>query len=171
LKHRFRISPPHHDEHTLLPAVLVALLVVAVVMQLLWTSEPDLPESGVGRVASRDAAFMVPPTFIAPVIMARPLFSPSRSASAGPVGAGASGPLGGAVVVGSLVRGRAARLFLKTPDGAVKVLALGGSYLGWQLVATTAESAQFARGSERIKVNFGSQAPATNETDEQSEEE
>lgn len=157
----------------MLPAVLLALLVSVIVLQLLWTGEPDLPESRVGRVGPIDAAITVQPSGAAPIIMARPLFSPTRSASAAPNGTGAdtAGPLGGAVVVGSLTRGRAARLFLRTPDGSVKVLPVGGSYLGWRLVATTTESAQFLRGSERIKVNFGNQAPANNETDEESEEE
>lgn len=158
-----------------MPAALLGALVVGAALQLLWTGEPDLPPvSFVGRIGSAPgvAESAVPPVTAPAVIQERALFAPTRSASSGPARAGGSGPLGGATVVGSVRRGRAAWLFLKLPDGTIRTLAPGASFMDWRLSGIGGDAALFTRGGERLRIPFGRQAPvsASDGDEEKSEE-
>lgn len=162
MKFRSPFLPPRSVDGTLLPAALSALLVAAGLLQLLWTGAPELPDEGVGRVMpASEAALSLPRAIAPPVIMGRPLFSPTRTAGTQSVATGGDGPLGGASPVGMMSRGRAARLFLKLPDGSIQRLPVGGIYQGWRLVALTEDGAMFVQGQEKIKINYGSSATVT----------
>jgi len=174
LKLRFPILPPRPEDGTLLPAALLGLLVLTAALQVGLTGDPLLPEEGVGRVlpvaAGTGAVAHAPP---APVILARPIFSPTRTVATVPIGADGQvlGPLGGAFPVGMVARGRAARLFLKLPDGGIRTMALGGVHDGWRLVGVTGEGARFARGNTQISLLYGSPAPVPPPSEDGEEEE
>lgn len=173
MKLRSPLPPPRREDATLLPAVLTALLCGGAVMQVALTDGPDLPSGGVGRVAPVETLAGVPPVTPAAVIMARPLFAPSRTATGQPATPGAAdpGPLGGAIPAGMTARGRAARLFLRLPDGSVRVLAPGSAYMGWRLAGLSADAAIFRQGARRLVVPYGQSAPAIADDDSESEEE
>lgn len=178
MKLRSPLSPPRAEDGTLLPAALLALLVGGVVLQLVLARDAELPPEGVGRVAPALADIEISQNAALPVILARPLFSPTRSLAARPLvlGDGAAiGPLEGAVPVGMIARGRAARLFLRLPDGSVRVMVPGSSYLGWRLIGLSDSGARFARGHEKIAIRYGTAAPASSggatDEDEETEEE
>ncbi len=163
----------------MLPAALLTLLVGAAVLQLVLARDASLPQEGVGRVAPALAEAAIRHRDAPPVILARPLFSPTRSMEARPIVVGdeaAVGPLEGAVPVGMIARGRTARLFLRLPDGSIRVLSMGGSYMGWRLAGLSATGAAFVRGGEKRVIDYGSAAPAPasggeNTDDEETEEE
>lgn len=173
LKLRSPLPPPRREDATLLPAALVALLCGGAVVQVALTGGPDLPPAGVGRVAPVETLAGVPTVTPAPVIMARPLFAPTRTATGRPSAPGAAdpGPLGGAIPAGMTARGRAARLFLRLPDGGIRVMAPGSVHMGWRLAGLSADAAIFRRGSQRLVVPYGQSAPAIAEDDSDSEEE
>lgn len=162
----------------MLPAALLALLVAAAMLQLVLARDASLPEEGVGRAAPALAEAAVRHRDAPPVILARPLFSPTRSMEARPIvigDAADTGPLDGAVPVGMIARGRAARLFLRLPDGTVRVMGLGGSYLGWRLAGLSATGATFVRGGDKRVIDYGSATSASvssgSDEDEETEEE
>ncbi len=178
MKFRLPLSPPRVENGTLLPAILVALLAGAAALQLVFARDVSRPDEGVGRVAPALADVTIHHRDAPPVILARPLFSPTRSLAARPLNVGdtaVSGPLEGAVPVGMIARGRSARLFLRLPDGTVRWLGVGASYLGWRLTGLSTTGATFMRGAEKIAVNYGSAAPAATraggDEDEETEEE
>ncbi len=156
MKRRFLISPPRRDNGTLLPAALLALLVAMLLFQLFASNAPPLPELP-GGMPARPASLDLPrpaPAAVPPVILARTLFSPTRG-PAGSADAGSAAPVGGAVPVGTIGRGRARILFLKTSDGRVIRMGRGGSHQGWTLVAIESDGVTFAREGQKIRVNFG----------------
>lgn len=175
MKLRFPFSPPRPEDGTLLPAGLLALLVSAAVLQLTLTGSDRLPEEGVGRFVPVTAdAHAVGRASPAPVVLARPIFSPTRTAAAVPIAAAGqvlSGPLGGAFPVGMIARGRVARLFLKLPDGSVRTMPIGSIHQGWRLVGLADEGARFVRGNERVTLPYGSSAPVSPPSDDGEEEE
>lgn len=142
-------------------------------MQFALTEGSDLPPAGVGRVAPVEPLAGVTPVAPSPVIMARPLFAPTRTATGQPgvPGVANPGPLGGAIPAGMTARGRAARLFLRLPDGSVRVMAPGGTHMGWRLAGLSADSAIFRRGARRMVVPYGQSAPVIADDDSKSEEE
>lgn len=172
MKLRSPLPPPRREDATLLPAALALLLCGGAVMQVALTDGPDLPPAGVGRVAPVEALAGVPTVTPAPVIMARPLFAPSRTATGRPAAPGAAdpGPLGGAIPAGMTARGRAARLFLRLPDGSVRVMAPGSAHMGWRLAGLSADAATFRRGSRRMVVPYGQSAPVIADDSESEEE-
>jgi hypothetical protein len=175
LKLRSPISLPRPDDGTLLPAALAGLLLLAVALQLLWTGEPDLPQERVGRILSSRQTVMIARTGIPPVILDKPLFSPARGGFGGGAGdAAQASALGGAVVAGTVTRGRARRAFLRLPDGSVRALAIGQDFDGWRLAGLTDDAARFVRAGETITMAFGASAPVVSEDagdEEESEEE
>jgi hypothetical protein len=153
--------------------MLAMLLVAAIGVQLVTTGAPELPDEGVGRVKAAGNSLAIPRASAPPSILAKPLFSPTRAQGSGPGAVSGSGPLGGASPVGMMQRGRAARLFLKLPDGSILRMAIGGSYHGWRLAAVTEEGAIFAQGKQKTLVKFGTSIPdaKSGAEDEEPEEE
>jgi hypothetical protein len=175
LKFPFLIPLPRPDDGTMLPAMLAALLLAAVAAQLLLTGGPELPAEGVGRIAASMPSVRVARAGSAPDILARPLFSPTRNSDGGgATGGGAGTMLGGAVVAGTVSRGRSTQAFVRLPDGSIRTLRIGQQIEGWRLAGLTGDSARFARDGQTISIAFGSSAPMQGdaaEDDENSEEE
>lgn len=165
LKRLSPISLPRPDDGTLLPAALAALLVLAIALQLVWTGEPDLPPERVGRIVQPQQTVMIARTGVSPIILERPLFSPTRGGTAPTASADGAPPsvLGGAIVAGSVTRGRARRAFLRLADGSVRGLAIGQTFDGWRLAGLTDDGARFARGRKTMTIAFGASAPVASE--------
>jgi hypothetical protein len=162
LKLRSPISLPRRDDGTLLPAMLVAALVLMAALQLVLTREPDLPESGEGRLPPAARIGNPPPAIADPAIAARPLFSPSRRPGDTPVLLTPNGaaPLGGATVAGAIKAHGIARVLLKLPNGAIEELGVGGDYMGWVLVSFSQDGAIFRKGSEKLAMAYGAAGAA-----------
>lgn len=145
---------PSRADRSRLPAALTALLAGLLALQFALSPPIELPEGGGGR-PFRLPAVSLPPVFADPAIIQRPLFAPNRRASAAD-GPAASDALSGALAVGSAsVRG-AVRLFLRTAEGPIVVLAPGSRIDGWRLDAVTPAGAQFSRGVERRTIPISS---------------
>lgn len=176
MKRRFLISLPRAEDGTLLPAALLALLVALLLFQIFASNAPDLPDRP-GGAAARPAALQLPqpaPVTAAPVILARTLFSPARG-PAGSAEAASGAPVGGAVPVGTIGKGGARILFLKTAEGKVLRLGRGGAYQGWTLVAVERDGVTFVRDGVKVRVNYGAApvmpaAPSTDDDGESEEE-
>ena len=172
LKLRFPISAPRRDDGTLLPALLAAVLVVSAGLQLLWVGNEPLPAEGIAHVEPMQLALAAGGEAAQPAILARPIFSLSRSAVGGQAGSGGALPLDGAVVAGMASSKRSGgRVFLRLADGTIQPLRRGESYAGWQLAGWTNDAARFLSGGHMITVPYGSAAQPVAANDETSDEE
>lgn len=159
LKFPASIPLPRRADRTLLPAALLALLVLLLAVQLLLPSSVELPDAGLARPL-RLRPLVVAPLAADPVIALRPLFAPGRTESFEPGAANKAAPLEGARAVGVIAtRGGAARLFLQAADGSLVRLAPGNSYRGWRLVRLTPSEAQFVRGTQGVTLPITASVP------------
>lgn len=147
------------------PALLSAALALGLLVQALAPPPPAAPATAVlaspHRGRARPPAVAEPAT-IPPyaVILARPLFSPSRSAS----GAAApdAAPAGTFALVGLATEGSAASAAIRTPSGLVHSLRLGEALEGWKLVAVGADRAVLRQGDAVQSIRLG--APPKGQT-------
>ena len=166
MKYRFPFSPPNRADRTRLPALLVAVLAMAAIVQLLGARNDPLP---VGLPAVQTARnFDLPvvrPITAAAIITGRPLFAPRQMSIATAAAVTAPAVLGGATVVGSIsVRGRSYAV-IRRADRSTVNLPVGGFEKGWRLVAIGSDSATFTKGEERRALDFGA-AQATGEPEQ-----
>ena len=156
MKLRSPLAAPTRANRALLPALLAGLLALAAVLQLALTGgDTQLPAPGWIGGGARVSLPQFGAGLVPPVLRRLTMFDPARSA-AGPAGSvPPTGPLGGAVVAGSIsVRGRAVAI-IQLPSGKVGRLAVGGSLGGLRLVALEPDGAVFQSGAKRIRVPFG----------------
>lgn len=161
MKYRFPLALPQRDRGEMLPAALALVLVLAAVMQLIFSSGGDLPNGGVGQ--SGAYRFILPvakPVTIPSEIMARPLFAPRIA----PAGAGADpaagNALGGSVIAGSIaIRGRTS-LFVRHADGRIERMGPGAMISGWRIAAIGRSGVQLIRAGKTMNVPYGTAAPA-----------
>lgn len=159
LKSPVSIPLPRRADRTLLPAALLALLVLLLAVQLLLPSAVALPDAGLARPL-RLPPLVVAPRPADPLIALRPLFAPGRSETFEPGVANKAAPLEGARAVGVITtRGGASRLFLQAADGSIVRLAPGNSYRGWRLVRIGPAEAQFIRGAASVTLPITASAP------------
>ena len=168
---RFPIPAPRSDEGTILPAALLAALVLMIALQL-WLTGGDAPLPA--AVATRTLAPYSPPRMTAvpvpTVISEQPIFSPARSRDeAG--GAGDADMLAGAQLAGAWSVAGRAQIVLRKPDGTPASLGVGQMLNGWQLVAVTSEGARFVRAGRSALIPFGASAPRSKTTSEDQPEE
>lgn len=169
LKLPFPLPLPRREDGSLLPALLALLLAALLVVQFMIVTPVELPEPALGAGRNTVAQSIVAGNAIAPkLIVENDVFSPVRSAGGSSDGASA-GPLGGAVVAGSVSVGGRAYAMVIVPGGRISRLAPGGSINGWRLLDLTAGGARFGRGSERLDVAYGGQATQTASADEETE--
>jgi hypothetical protein len=170
LKLRSPIAAPRRGNGTLLPASLVALLAAMLMLQLLLTSNVELPPAGpVGgggaHLRSPHVALVAVPAAIA----TRSIFAPRHAG--GP--AAPSAVLGGAVVAGTVRIGGRAYAVVQTNGCRTVNLPVGGMLGEWRLAALSSTGAWFVRGGERIEVGYGAlpQPQASGNADNEQEAE
>lgn len=147
----------------MLPALLAALLAAMLMLQLLLTRDVELPSAApVGAGGGHSRSPVVRVVAVPPVITARSMFAPRGGGKAG----GPSSPLGGSVVAGTVRVGGLAYAVVKTSEGRMVNLPIGGGLAGWRLAALSSEGARFVRGNERIQVNYGAQPQPQASADE-----
>ncbi|OYX10637.1 MAG: hypothetical protein B7Z08_00115 [Sphingomonadales bacterium 32-68-7] len=148
--------------------MLAGVLAVLAVLQLMLVPDAVVEGASAGRAAPL-AGYVAPAitlVSVAPVIGARPLFTPARAGAAS-----SSDMLEGVQVAGSWSTGRQARLVLRKPDGTSITLRPGQVFNGWRLAGITSEGARFARAGESATIAFGGSAPSDPDYDEQQTEE
>lgn len=166
LKLQFPLSWPRRDNGSLFPALLVLVLALMAVLQSVLTTRPELsltlaPPATVTRAKAPEARLAIAPD----VILARNLFAPTRTGSAGSV----DGALGGAVIAGTVKVANGRYAIVVMPGGSVRRIYPGATLNGWRLVKLGSEQALFARSSERLNVIYGGRAAAAPEATESEE--
>lgn len=138
----------------MLPASLVALLAAMLMLQLLLTSDVELPSVGpVGAGGGHLQSPEVRAVAVPPVIVTRSIFAPLGKGKAG----APPSSLGGAVVAGTVRIGGRIYAVIQTSEGRMVNMPIGGGLAGWRLVALSSEGARFVRGNEHIQVTYGAQ--------------
>lgn len=175
---KLQLFIPSRDNGTVTLAVLSGLLTTALVWQLVAPSTAELPPVQ-APATSPSTPVDVQSVVARPVLDERPLFSPARRPGAGgveierAVAEGAPpaspprqrGPLGGAVVAGTVTDRGTTRIFLREPGGRLNALGIGSRYRGWRLARVTNTDVLFTRGNSRVVLPVGS-APADTSSDE-----
>ncbi len=145
-------------EIELVPAVLVAALIVLLAAQFL------VRPIGVETWTAGSARWLppLPVTMQLPsteAIEARPLFDPTRGAApATDPASSAPATIDGVTLVGVASRGRRAVAVLRGTDAVIHTLAPGQQLAGWTLDAVRADAVVFARGDERRTIAVGAAA-------------
>jgi len=168
---RFPIPAPRSDEGTILPAALLAALVLMIALQL-WLTGGDAPMPA--SEASLTLAPYTPPRMmvvpVLPAISEQPIFSPARSRG-GDGGEGDGDMLAGAQLAGATSVAGRSQIMLRKADGTAASLGVGQMLNGWQLVAVTSEGARFVRAGRSALIPFGASAPRSKTTSEDQPEE
>lgn len=170
LKHRFPIALPQSGNSARLPALIVLVLAAMAVLQLALPYANDLPMDGGMAGPARIKPPPQVPRIIVPVsISDRDLFSPDLAAST--AAAAPTDVLGGAVIAGTVQRGRGLLAVVQERSGKVRYVGPGGQIAGWRISRLTANGVTLARGAETITAAYGaSPSPAAAPAAENSEE-
>ncbi len=139
-----------------LPALLVPVLLSAAVVQVMLPYADPLPVGGDAPRQTRLAPPPQVPLVLVPAALAvRGLFTPAT----GPGTAAApSDVLGGAVIAGTVQRGRGRLAVVQERNGRVRYVAAGGMIAGWRIIGLAANGVRLSRGTEQITAAYG--APA-----------
>jgi hypothetical protein len=157
LKPPFPFALPRRNDPAFLPAALGAVLVIALLAQLLLTDEVVLPEAEpAGAAVPLRAGATVAPVLPPPALGQRSIFAQQG----GGADAAVADPLGGTVIAGAVRIGRQSYVLVDVPGGGTHSVAVGGTVAGWQLQTITAQGVVLVRGVERINRPFGTAAPA-----------
>lgn len=169
MKLPYPLPLPRREDGSLFPALLAVLLAALLLAQMMIVDPVVLPEPALATARpAMVKPFVVDSAVAQKLIVQSDVFSPTRSAGAG-AGASAGGPLGGVMVAGSVsVAGRSYAMVV-APGGRISRMAPGGTINGWRLMRLDAGGAHFQRGSERIDLPYGGQAPQATLADEESE--
>lgn len=171
LKFQFLSALPRRADRTLLPAVLAGGLTVALFVQIVLPTAPEMSSplplgAGMARFAAPPVAGSGSPADI----MARPLFAPRQSMDGSGEGGGAAPVLGGASIAGTISAGGRMRAVVRRPDGEIYNIPVGAMISGWRLIGLGSGSARLRKDSQTIDLPFGAQA-LTPPTDAEEEEE
>ena len=150
------IVPPSGSSARL-PALLVLVLLIAAAVQVMLPHANPLP---VGGDAPRQTRLAPPPQVplvsVPAALAVRALFTP-------PTGPGtAAAPtsvLGGAVIAGTVQRGRGRLAVVQETSGRVRYVPPGGMIAGWRIIGLSANGVRLSRGTDQITAAYG--APPT----------
>lgn len=147
------------DRATRLPLGMALVLATSLAVQLLTSTDAEPPLGPVGGTRVSGAAVPRPaPVITDPAILARAMFAPAASGTAGDA---EDATLAGYRVVGAVRIGRRGYAIVRSPDQRTIKVRPGGRIGDWRLTTLTANAATLVRGDERLTVPFGTQAPAT----------
>ncbi len=138
---------PNRADRSILPALLALILAALIVAQIMM---PPLTELDI--VAGRTKVPAINQQSVAitgadPVILNRPIFTPSRGASANGSGNSdaSNAPMAGAIFAGIVrVRGYS-RAVMQRADGDAVSVSVGASFFGWRLISMNDDAATFMR--------------------------
>ena len=157
LKYRFPIALPPSGSSARLPALILPVLAAAALLQLLLPNAEDLPAGG---VPSRQKHIAPPPqalrVAVPAVLEARSLFSPTAAPAAG--AAAPTDVLDGAVMAGTVMRGRRLYAVVQERTGRIRYVAPGGTVAGWRISGLTPGGARLTRGYEQFNAAYGAVA-------------
>jgi hypothetical protein len=124
------------------------------VVQLALPERIALPPGGaVARIGLTAVPEAPPPVFAPPLLASRDLFAPPAKRGGS---AGATDPLGGAVIAGVVQQGRLRVGVVEQPGGKVRYIGVGGAIAGWRLAALDQTAARLTRGPGRkLVVTYG----------------
>lgn len=137
-------------------ATLIASLGLLLIVQLALPGARPAPSAPL-RMAAPYRPLPAPPAADWSQILARPLFSPTRSLVAG--GAPSGTRLADFTLAGTAIAGRQALAFFRTPDGKMQSLRRDDQLLDWRLTAIRKDAVVVqANGRERVIPVGGSAA-------------
>lgn len=169
LKLQFPFPLPTRANRAVMPALCAAVLLVLAALQLVLTSDVQLPEQSLSGGGVRSKLPGIAPDGIDPLLLRNAIFAPTRTAGAEQSEAT---PLGGASLAGAVTVAGRSMAIVQRADGTVVRLPLGGSVSGMRLIAINRSGAVFVSGGKRVYVAFGAVASApaaVNENEEPSE--
>jgi hypothetical protein len=157
LKLRFPSTPLLLISNARLPALIALALAGAVILQLAMPNEVILPDSS---KPGRAALQMSPPSTARAVAIPAALGNPGLFAATaiGKSSDTAADLLNGAVIAGTLQRGRSRVAVVQMPQGTIRYVAPGGSIADWRIVALLPGSVRLERGAEYLVLNYGQHA-------------
>jgi hypothetical protein len=153
LKPPFRFALPQRDSDAILPAVLAAVLLLALCLQLLLRDDAVVPVERDSFVASwrHNRSLVLGPVVVPPAATSRSIFAPSGSTGADV----APNPLGGTAVVGAVRIGSRTYVVLQSDGGGVHNAGVGESVAGYRIDAITPTGVELSRAGERIELPYG----------------
>jgi hypothetical protein len=155
LKHQFPIALPPSGSRARLPALIVPVLAAAAVLQAML---PYAEELQAGGVPARQKRIAPPPqtqlVSVPAVLGARSLFTPATS-SGNAAAAAPTDVLGGAVIAGTVQRGRGLVAVVQERTGRIRYVGPGGTIAGWRISGLAASGVRLTRGNESINAAYG----------------
>jgi hypothetical protein len=124
------------------------------VAQLALPERIALPPGGaVARIGLTPLPAAPPPVVAPPLLASRDLFAPPAKRSGA---AGATDPLGGAVIAGVVQQGRLRVGVVQQASGKVRYIGVGGTIAGWRLAALGQTDARLTHGpGQNLVVAYG----------------
>jgi hypothetical protein len=160
LKHRFPIALPPSGSGARLPALIVPVLAAAAVLQVMLPFAEELPAGGVPSRQKRIAPPPQAPLVSVPAVLGkRGLFTPATSSSTS-AAAAPTDALGGAVIAGTVQRGRGLVAVVQEKTGKIRYVGPGGKIAGWRISGLSTSGARLTRGAEHITAAYGAIAAA-----------
>lgn len=148
---------------------MALLLLAGIAAQLLLDRRAaDLPPVAGVAVVGRSPTPPAGRIDIPAALAERPLFG--RLGVSGAAESPDAQALGGATIAGKVGRGGRRAAVVVQPGKSLTYLPLGGILAGWTLTSLDAEAAGFRRGSEQMRILYGSQAPVAPEAGEAEDE-
>jgi hypothetical protein len=149
--------------------MLSLALAAMAALQLFLPNTVQLPPEGAAARTGFGGSVVNDPAPVVPnaLLGSRSPFAPAR---AGIGGGAAEGPLGGAVIAGSVTVGAIRFAMVQDADGGIRRVAPGGGISGWRLDAVMPSGARLRRGHERIEVPYGARPAAKAQRDNQGED-
>jgi hypothetical protein len=136
----------------LIPAVAVAVLVLAAGVQIAMPSAAAVPARPhvAAAAPTTDTARPIPQMYRA--IMAHPIFAPDRAPP--PAEADDASNLSGVEVLGTAIAGKSAAALVRDSEGTFTRVKVGEEIEGWKLVSIEKQLLVFDRNGERRTLNL-----------------
>lgn len=161
LKSAFPIQTPRLAELGLAPvACIVALGCGLIALAALPLPAVEVPPQPPQRWQT-EALPPLPPPAAATAALARPIFAPARrpAGNVATVGAVAASADPKTFILEGVARARGyASALVKTSDGKVRTIRIGGEIMGWRLAGVGPDHVRLARDGEVVRLNVGGPA-------------
>ena len=162
LKHQFHFAllpsaSGARQAGLILPGLLALVLTAAAMLQLAMPYAQDLPADSAAALPTRPTRIAPPPQVplvsVPAMLSARSVFAPVSGASA--AAAGPTDALNGAVIAGTVQRGRGLVAVVQERTGRIRYIGPGGLISGWRISGVSASGVRLTRGAETINAAYG----------------